>query len=192
LPLWSALRYEPIHVVVRPLDNPRLDDLLTAWRERGGNLVIRKREAIRAILRVLRRGETVGILIDQHISEREGVVVPFFGRPASTTAAPALIALRSGAAVLPAGITRRPGRGRYRIRIGAEVPVRRSGDLQADLVENTARFSAAVEAMIREQPEQWFWVHRRWKTREPMDARLRPSDAVQETTAIDAGRGGAG
>lgn len=188
LPLMAVRRYEPIHVVARPLDNPRLDDLLTGWRERGGNHVIRKREAVQAILQVLRRGETVGILIDQHVNEREGVVVPFFGRPASTATAPALIALRSGAAVLPVGITREGRRGRYRIRVGAEVPVRRSGDLRADLAENTARFTAAIEAMIRERPEQWFWVHRRWKTRHPVDARL----ASPAATAVEPGRGPAG
>src|SRR3990170_2326526 len=112
-------------MVARPLDDPRLDDLLTQMRERGGNRVIRKRDAIQAILQVLRRGETVGILIDQHISEREGVVVPFFGRPASTVFAPALIAMRSGAAVLPVGIIWE-GRGRYRVQIAEEVPVRSS------------------------------------------------------------------
>ncbi len=172
LPIAAALFYEPIHVVARPLDNPRLDDLLTTLRERGGNQVIRKREAVQAILQALRRGETVGILIDQHISEREGVVVPFCGRPASTASAPALIAIRSGAAVIPAGIVRAPGRGRYRIRVFPEVSVRRSGDLKADLVENTARFNEAIEAMIREQPNHWFWVHRRWKTTQPLDPRL--------------------
>ncbi len=192
LPLMAVRRYEPIHVVARPLDNSRLDDLLTAWRERGGNRVIRKRRAVQAILHVLRRGKTVGILIDQHVSEREGVVVPFFGRPASTASAPALIALRSGAAVLPVGITRRPGRRRYRIRVGAEIPVRRSGDVKADLAENTARFTAAIEAMIREQPEQWFWVHRRWKTRQPVDARLRPEGVAPAATAIEPGRSRAG
>ncbi len=192
LPLVAVRRYEPIHVVARPLDNPRLDDLLTAWRERGGNHVIRKREAVQAILHVLRRGETVGILIDQHVNEREGVVVPFFGRPASTASAPALIALRSGAAVLPVGITRETGRARYRIRVGAEVPVQRSGDLKADLAENTARFTAAIETMIRERPEQWFWVHRRWKTRQPVDARLRPPAAAPEPAANEPGRGRAG
>jgi len=186
LPIAAALRYEPIHVVARPLDNSRLDDLLTALRERGGNQVIRKREAVQAILQVLRRGETVGILIDQHISEREGVVVPFFGRPASTASAPALIALRSGATVLPVGIMREPGRGRYRIAVGAEVAVRRSGDLKADLVENTARFNRAIEAIIRERPEQWFWVHRRWKTRLPLDPRFQPDEgrAVGTPTSV--------
>jgi KDO2-lipid IV(A) lauroyltransferase len=82
------------------------------------------------------------------------------------------------------GIARRAGRRRYRIRVGAEIPLRRSGDVKADLVENTARFTAAIEAMIREEPEQWFWVHRRWKTRRPVDARLRAPDAAPETTVI--------
>ena len=173
--LTTPVFYEPIHVVVRPLDNPRLDDLLTTLRERGGSQLIRKREAVRAILQTLRRGKTVGIMIDQHISEREGVVVPFFGRPASTASAPALIAIRSGAAVVPAGIIRLAGRGRYRIRIFPEVEVRRSGDLKADLVENTARFNQAIEAMIREHPDHWFWVHRRWKTTQPLDPRFEPA-----------------
>ena len=175
LPLSAALHYEPIHVVARPMDNPWLDDWLTRLRERGGNHVIRKRDAVQAILQVLRRGETVGILIDQHVSENEGVVVPFFGRPASTMVGPALLALRSGAAVLPVGITR-SGRGRYRIDIRSEVPVRRSDDLKADLVENTAQFTAGIEAIIREQPDHWFWVHRRWKTQRPLDPRLPPQD----------------
>jgi KDO2-lipid IV(A) lauroyltransferase len=177
LPLSGALHYGPIHVVARPMDNPWLDDWLTALRERGGNHVIRKRDAVQAILQVLRRGETVGILIDQHVSENEGVVVPFFGRPASTMAGPALLALRSGAAVLPVGITR-SGRGRYRVDIRPEVSVRRSGDLKADLVENTAQFTAAIEAIIRERPDHWFWVHRRWKTEQPLDPRLPSHDLM--------------
>jgi heptosyltransferase-2 len=171
LPLIVAIWHEPFLIVARPLDNPWLDDLFTALRERGGNRVVRKRDAVKAIQEVLRRGETVGILIDQHISEKEGVVVPFFGRPASTVFAPALIAMRSGAAVVPFGITRE-GRGRYHVWFAEEVPVRRTGNFRADLVENTARFTAAIETRIRQRPEQWFWVHRRWKTRLPLDPRL--------------------
>jgi len=171
LPFIAALRYGPCHGVARPLDNPWLEDLLTALREQGGNRVIRKRDAVQTVLQVLRRGETVGIMIDQHISEREGVVVPFFDRPASTAFAPALIAMRSGAAVLPVAILRE-GRGRYRVLIADEVPVRRGGDLKADLAENTARFTAAIEAFIRQHPDHWFWVHRRWKTHLPIDPRL--------------------
>jgi hypothetical protein len=140
-------------------------------RERVGDRVIRKRDALQAILQVLRRGETVGILIDQHITEKEGVIVPFFGRPASTAFAPALIAMRSGAAVLPIGIVREQP-GQYRVLIGKEVSVRWSGDRKADLAENTARFNLAIEGFIRRYPDQWFWVHRRWKTQHPIDPRL--------------------
>lgn len=183
LPLIHALHFGPAHVVARPLDNPRLDDLLTALRERGGNHVIRKRDAVQAILQALRRGETVGILIDQHISENEGVVVPFFGQPASTAFAPALIAMRSGAAVLPVAIVRE-GCGRYRFLVGDEVPVRRSGDFRADMAVNTARFTAAIEAFIRKHPDHWFWVHRRWKTRLPLDPRLEINGRVEQEVPV--------
>jgi KDO2-lipid IV(A) lauroyltransferase len=179
LPLIDGLRYRPTHTVVRPLDNPRLDDLFTALRERGGNRVIRKRDAVQAVLQALRRGETVGILIDQHIQEKDGVVVPYFGRPASTAFAPALIAMRSGAAVLSLAILRE-GRGRFRVVIGDEVPIRRGRDLKADLVENTARFTRAIEAVIRRRPDHWFWVHRRWKTQHPLDPRFTPHDPARE------------
>lgn len=185
LPLFASLYLGPTHMVARPLDNPRLDDLLTALRERGGNRVIRKRDAIQAILQVLRRGETVGILIDQHISEKEGVVVPFFGRPASTASGPALIAIRSGAAVVPIAIMRE-ARGQYRVQIAPEVPIHRSGDLRADLVVNTARFTAAIEAFIRERPDQWFWVHRRWKTHLPLDPRLETEQEAPTSQDVEA------
>jgi KDO2-lipid IV(A) lauroyltransferase len=189
LPLVPTLCYGQSHMVARPLDNPWLDDLFTAMREREGSRIIRKRAAVQAILQVLRRGETVGVLIDQHISEREGVVVPFFARPASTAYAPALIAMRSGAAVFPVVILRE-GRGRYRVLIADEVPVRRSRDFKADLVENTARFTAAIEGFIRKYPDHWFWVHRRWKTRQPVDRRFGISDPPrrQETAEVSGKR----
>ncbi len=176
LPLSAALHYEPIHVVARPMDNPWLDDWMTALRERGGNHVIRKRDAVQAVLQVLRHGETVGILIDQHVSEREGVVVRFFGRPASAMVAPALLALRSGAAVFPVGIARK-SRGAYRVEIRPEVDIQRSRDVKTDLVVNTARFTAAIEAIVRQRPDHWFWVHRRWKTQQPLDPLLMDREA---------------
>ena len=184
--VWHGRAY----FVARPLDNPWLDDLFTTMRERGGNRLIRKRDAVQAILQALRRGKTVGILIDQHSSEREGVVVPFFGQPASTAFAPALIAMRSGAAVLPV-VTLHDGPGRYRVLIGDEVPVRRSGNLKADLAENTARFTAAIEAFIRRYPDRWFWVHRRWKTQEPLDPHLEkhsPPEQPQPVQVTSMGR----
>lgn len=189
LPLLAVLKYGAIHVVARPMDNPWVDDWLTRLRERGGNHVIRKREAVPAILKVLRQGETVGMLIDQHITERDGVIVPFFGRPASTVAAPALLAIRSGASVLPAGILRE-GRGRYAVRIEPEVPLERTGDLKTDIVVNTARFTAALEQLIRRQPDHWFWVHRRWKTQGALDERL-GAEALRGVVRGDPGAGAA-
>ena len=101
----------------------------------------------------------MGVLIDQHVSRREGVVVSFFGHPASTTHAPALLALRSGAAVIPV-VVLREGRGRFRILMGKEVS---PGETKADVVAMTAAMTAALEELIRRCPEQWLWVHRRWK-----------------------------
>lgn len=173
-PLFAA-RLEPGNLVARPLDNPWLDGFFERRRSRGGNRVISKQGAGQTILKALRANELVGILIDQHIREEDGVIVPFFGRPASTAVAPALIALRSAATVLPMSVTRR-GRERYHFKVWPEVPVRRSGDLRRDLVLNTAAFNVAVERMIREHPEQWFWVHRRWKTPHPLDPRLSEAD----------------
>jgi KDO2-lipid IV(A) lauroyltransferase len=173
-PLFAA-RLEPGNLVVRPLDNPWLDGFFERRRSRGGNRVISKQGAGRTILKALRANELVGILIDQHIREEDGVIVPFFGRPASTAVAPALIALRSDATVLPMSVTRR-GLERYHFTVWPEVPVRRSGDLRRDLVLNTAAFNVAIERMIREHPEQWFWVHRRWKTPHPLDPRLSEAD----------------
>ena len=166
LPVASALQGDPIHVVVRPMDNATLDRAITAIRARGGNGVIRKQDLMRAGLRLLKAGDTLGILIDQNIAAREGVFVQFFGRPACTTYAPALLALRTGAAVIPVTIFRE-GPGRHVIVVEKPIELRRSGNLRDDLQENTARFTRAIEAFVRRRPEDWFWVHRRWKTQPP-------------------------
>lgn len=166
LPMVSALQGDPIHVVVRPMDNVTLDRAITAIRTRGGNGVIRKQDLMRAGLKVLKAGGTLGILIDQNITWREGVFVEFFGRTANTAFAPALLALRTGATVLPAAIFRE-GPGRHRIVVEKAIELSRSGDLRRDLQENTARFTRAIEAFIRRSPAEWLWVHRRWKTQPP-------------------------
>jgi len=177
LPVASALQGDPIHVVVRPMDNATLDRAITALRTRGGNGIIPKRDLMRAGLKVLKAGGTLGILMDQNITWREGVFVEFFGRPASTAYAPALLALRTGAAVLPAAIFRE-GPGRHRVVIEEAIPLARTGDLRHDLQENTARFTRAIEAFVRRSPAEWFWVHRRWKTQPPAAAGAPPPDAA--------------
>jgi KDO2-lipid IV(A) lauroyltransferase len=128
------------------------------------------------VLGALHRGESVGILIDQNISVKEGVFVDFFGRPACTALAPALLALRTDASVLPAAIFR-CGRDRHRIVVGEEISLIRTGQLAADLVANTAAFTKAIEAFVRREPAQWLWVHRRWKT-QPLSTRLEPEGAT--------------
>jgi len=163
LPLASALKGEPLSIVVRPLDNPYLDEALNRMRMRGGNRVIVKRQALRAVLEALGQGGSVAVLIDQNITRRDGVFVEFFGRLACTAAAPAVLALRTGASVLPVAIFRR-GRDRHTIVIEKELTLIRTGNLEEDLVANTALFTRAIEELIRRAPDQWFWVHRRWKT----------------------------
>ena len=161
----AVIRGDPIHVVVRPMDNLTIDRALTTIRTRGGSGIIRKQDLLRRGLglKVLKAGGTLGILVDQNITWREGVFVEFFGRTANTAFAPALLALRSGAAVIPAAIFRE-GPGRHRVVIEKPIDLTRSGDLRHDLRENTARFTRAIEAFVRRSPAEWLWVHRRWKT----------------------------
>ncbi len=118
---------------------------------------------MRTMLRSLKRNEIVGILIDQNMAWYEGVFVDYFGRPACTTNGLALLALHTGAPVLPGYIVRLPD-GRYRFVIGPEVEVTRTGDRDADVLANTQRFTKVIEETVRQYPDQWFWVHQRWKT----------------------------
>jgi KDO2-lipid IV(A) lauroyltransferase len=161
-----AVTGHPLSVVARPLDSSLLDRVATRLRERGGAEVIGKRHALRSIREALRAGRMVGILLDQNASRREGVFVPFFGEPASTSRSLALLALTSGAPVLPVFIERQAG-GRHRVRVGEPIPPPATGDRRRDVLAFTEAFAAAVEARIRLAPEQWLWMHRRWKTRPP-------------------------
>jgi KDO2-lipid IV(A) lauroyltransferase len=153
----------PLSVVVRPLDNPLLEGVLARARERHGVRAIPKRVAIGGIRAALARGECVGILLDQNAGP-SGVFVPFFGQLASTSRSLALLTLRTGAPVLPAFIRRLPG-GDHEVTIEPPVPLVRTGDRGRDVEVNTARFTEVIEHWVRSCPEQWFWVHRRWKTR---------------------------
>jgi KDO2-lipid IV(A) lauroyltransferase len=162
--LASPLIGYPLEVVYRPLDNPYLERWLVQVRSSTGNRPVPKRNALRPILSSLQKGGIVVVLMDLNTMRGEGVFVDFFGRPACTTYAPALLALRTGAAVLPIQTLRQDNH-QLRVLVGEEVPLFRSGDLQRDLVENTANFTRVLEGYIRQHPEQWFWPHERWKTR---------------------------
>ena len=162
--LAFSLLYRPINIVIRPLDIPLLDRLITNIRTRGGNQMIAKKGSLSKVLRLLAAGGVVGLLIDQNPAWEEGVFVPFFKEIACTNKALTALALRTGAPVIPVYNVRELD-GSYRIVAGPEVVLVRSGDTRRDMEENTANFNRIIESYVRRHPEQWFWVHQRWKTR---------------------------
>jgi KDO2-lipid IV(A) lauroyltransferase len=163
---WSALEY-PLSFLVRPLDNPRIEEMIEAIRTRFGNRAIDKQSAARQSLRVLREGGTLGILSDLNTQTREGVFVPFFGKLACTTAGIATLALKTDAVVIPTCAVWNKERKRYFFHGDPPVELVRTGNHDKDIEVNTARFAAAVERMVRLYPDQWLWIHKRWKTRPP-------------------------
>jgi KDO2-lipid IV(A) lauroyltransferase len=162
--LAFSLLHHPINIVIRPLDSPFLDSLIDGIRTRGGNKMIAKKGSVSQVLRLLAAGEVVGLLIDQNPAWSEGVFVPFFNEIACTNKALSSLALRTSAPVVPAYNVREPD-GSYRIVVEPEVVLDRSGDTRVDIEENTAQFNRIIESYVRRHPEQWFWVHQRWKTR---------------------------
>jgi KDO2-lipid IV(A) lauroyltransferase len=161
---WSALEY-PINFLVRPIDNPRIEAYIEGIRTRFGNRAIDKKVAARQALRVLRDGGTLGILADLNTHPNEGVFVPFFGRLACTTAGVATLAQRTNAVVIPTCAVWSEERRRYFFHGDPPVEIVRTGDDRADVQLNTERITAAVERMVRLYPDQWLWIHKRWRTR---------------------------
>ncbi len=149
--------------VARPLDNPYFDRWVTRLRTRSGNRMILKRGALRGVTRSLREGRFVGLLMDQGVTGREGVFVDFFGHPAGSSVALAFLAGRFQVPVHPVYTFRDPTGTGHTVHIGEAVPVVRTGRKKSDIVENTQRFQKVLEEIIRQHPEQWFWMHRRWK-----------------------------
>jgi KDO2-lipid IV(A) lauroyltransferase len=168
---WSALEY-PLSFLVRPLDNDRIEEMIERVRTRFGNRAIDKQSAARQSLRVLREGGTLGILSDLNTQTREGVFVPFFGKLACTTAGIATLALKTDAVVIPTCAVWNKKRKRYFFHGDPPVELVRTGDHAKDIEVNTANFAAAVERMVRLYPDQWLWIHKRWKTRPPGEADL--------------------
>jgi KDO2-lipid IV(A) lauroyltransferase len=164
-----ALRLRPMAVVARALDNPPLNALLERIRTRTGNSVIYRQGTLRRILRTLQAGDGVGILIDQHIMTRDAIYVDFFNRPAATTGAVALLALRTGAPVVPL-FALPVGGGRYRMVY--EHPVVPPASDSPDAVhEFTQRCTDVLEMYVRRNPELWLWMHRRWRDDEAAGGR---------------------
>lgn len=154
----------PLHVMVRPIENGLVDRLVTRRREAHGNRVIRKRSAARDVLRVLERSGTVGILADQNTLADEAVFINFFGSPAATNKGFAQLALRSGAAVVPAFARWDYRKKRHVVEYGPAIELIRTGNSADDVVSNSQRFQSALEERIRRHPDQWLWIHQRWKT----------------------------
>jgi KDO2-lipid IV(A) lauroyltransferase len=169
-----ALMTAPMYVLVRPLDNPRIDALVEARRTLSGNRLIGKREYARGILKALRENDAVGILVDQNASLEEGTFVDFFGVPACAGTGFARLAKHSGATVIPGFAVWEEKERKYVLRFYAPVPI--TGDMERD----TRELHKRLEAVIRQYPDQWLWIHRRWKTKPPA-----PSLSAAATNLVD-------
>ena len=152
---------------MRRIDNPKIERLVDERRTRLGNRTIGKRSAARRMLQILRGGDTLGILVDLNTLDREGIFVDFFGVPASTTFMLAKLALRTEAAVLPVFAPWDRERRRFLLKIDEPLRFERSGDDEDDVRRLTQLFTDVVEKYVRRYPDQWLWIHRRWKTRPP-------------------------
>ena len=157
----------PLSFLVRRIDNPKIETLVDAQRERLGNRTIDKRSAAREMLQIMQSGGTLGILVDLNTLDREGIFVDFFGVPASTTFMLAKLALRTDAAVLPVFAPWDPKRRRFLLKIDEPLSVEQSGNNEDDVRRLTQQFTGVVEKYVRRYPDQWLWIHRRWKTRPP-------------------------
>jgi Kdo2-lipid IVA lauroyltransferase/acyltransferase len=168
--IGHGLLIEPLGVVARPLDNPALDARLCAFRTTWGNTVIYKRKALAQVLRLLRAGKGIALLLDQNVQESDGIFVRFFGRPAATTTVAAALALKTGCALVPCRTELLPD-GRYRFSYEPEVAVdTAAADRDAEIARVTQLIASRTEAWIRDTPEQWLWIHKRWKTQPRAEA----------------------
>ena len=152
------------NVIARPIDNHRLNRIIISLRSVLGAKVLSKKGVLRDTLRVLKKGGAVGILLDQNSSKEEGVFVDYFGQPAATNKGLALIAMKSGASVIPVFIVREDTY-RHRVFYLPEIEIKRTDNLESDVLTYTQEFTSIIESFVRDHPEQWFWMHRRWKTK---------------------------
>jgi KDO2-lipid IV(A) lauroyltransferase len=161
LPIVLAMSGEHANVLYRPLDFKPLDHFFIRSRTRFGGQLLSKSKSVLKILKLLRKGENIAVLLDQNVGHGYGIPADFFGRPAFTNKGLAMLAIRTGAPVVPVYIVRENDR--YVARILPALPLIRTGDSRKDIEENTQQYNDALEAIIRRHPDQWFWVHRRWR-----------------------------
>jgi Kdo2-lipid IVA lauroyltransferase/acyltransferase len=175
-PYAHALWSRPIHFLVRPIDNRRVDALVNRYRCASGNQPIRKNESARAALRILRDGGVIGVLADQNTVPAEAVFADFFGIPAATSSGIARLARHTGAAVVPAYSYWDPQIGKYRLRYEPALELAVTDDERSDICNYCARFNRVIEDYVRRFPDQWLWVHRRWKTRPANESAIYPDE----------------
>ena len=162
---YHSLMGHPMGMVIRRLDNRRLDDFVNGIRCLHGNRILPKDDFARGLLRAMRAGQTVGILMDTNMTPPQGAFVEFFGRPACTATGLARVALKTGAAVLPGFMLWESDQKKYVLHFGSELVFARTGDAETDILAATQLCTQAIESWIRRYPDQWLWIHRRWKTR---------------------------
>lgn len=169
----------PLNFLVRPLDNPLLDRMVSHYRELSGNRTIDKNRAVKPVLDILRRGQDVGLLIDVNTLPDQGVFCDFFGTPACSTTGLAVFALRADAPVVPGFLIWDERLRKHRLRFEPEIPLIRTGDFKEEVMLNTARFTKVIEEYARRYPDQWLWVHKRWHTRPEGEPDLYGSEGIK-------------
>ncbi len=169
---YHSLMGHPMGMVIRRLDNRLLDDYVNSMRCLHGNKVLHKDDFARGLLTAMRTGETVGILMDTNMTPPQGVFVRYFGIPACTASGLARVALKTGAVVLPGFLLWEPDERKYVLHFGPELAFAETGDHEADIVAATQQCNDVLESWIRRYPDQWLWIHRRWKTRPPGEPAL--------------------
>lgn len=169
---YHSLMGHPMGMVIRRLDNQRLDAYVNRIRCLHGNYVLHKDDFGRGLLMAMHQGGTVGILMDTNMTPPQGAFVPFFGVAAATATGLAHVARKTGAAVVPGFMLWEPEQRRYVLRFGSEIAIPRTDDAAADILEGTSRCTREIESWVRRYPDQWLWIHRRWKTRPPGEPAL--------------------
>jgi len=169
---YHSLMGYPMGMVIRRLDNRRLDAFVNGIRCMHGNHVLHKDDFGRGLLTAMHTGQTVGILMDTNMTPPQGAFVKFFGIEACTATGLAHVARKTGAAVLPGFMFWEPGEGRYVLHFGPEVKIPHTGKVADDILVGTQLCTQAIESWIRRYPDQWLWIHRRWKTRPAGEAGL--------------------
>jgi len=185
-PFAHALYSRPIYFLVRPIDNLRVDTLVKQYRGASRNQPIMKNESARTVLRILHEGGVIGVLADQNTVPAEAVFADFFGVPAATTSGIARLARRTGAAVVPAFNYWDPQIRKYRLRYEPAVELVVTADEESDIHNYAARFNQAIEDCVRRFPDQWLWVHRRWKTRPVNQSAIYPDEQPEYDNPVRA------